>query len=121
MWSVGCIFAEMVCRGQPLFPGDSEIDQIFKIFRYDNERARVLCLFWYAGYYGIFPCRILGTPNEDNWPGVRQLPDYKPTFPQWSRQDIAHAVPQLSDTGVDILTVRRNFLAVVINKHPFLI
>ena len=33
MWSVGCIFAEMVMRGNPLFPGDSEIDQIFKIFR----------------------------------------------------------------------------------------
>lgn len=33
MWSVGCIFAEMVMRGIPLFPGDSEIDQIFKIFR----------------------------------------------------------------------------------------
>lgn len=33
MWSVGCIFAEMVMRGHPLFPGDSEIDQIFKIFR----------------------------------------------------------------------------------------
>jgi len=81
MWSVGCIFAEMVCRGQPLFPGDSEIDQIFKIFR------------------------ILGTPNEDNWPGVRQLPDYKPTFPQWSRQDLPHVVPQLGDSGIDILTL----------------
>ncbi len=33
MWSVGCIFAEMSMRGHPLFPGDSEIDQIFKIFR----------------------------------------------------------------------------------------
>lgn len=32
MWSVGCIFAEMAMR-QPLFPGDSEIDEIFKIFR----------------------------------------------------------------------------------------
>lgn len=32
MWSVGCIFAEM-CTRKPLFPGDSEIDQIFKIFR----------------------------------------------------------------------------------------
>ncbi|KAF3942433.1 hypothetical protein ABW19_dt0206496 [Dactylella cylindrospora] len=32
MWSVGCIFAEMVTR-RPLFPGDSEIDEIFKIFR----------------------------------------------------------------------------------------
>jgi serine/threonine protein kinase len=32
MWSVGCIFAEMIMR-QPLFPGDSEIDEIFRIFR----------------------------------------------------------------------------------------
>ena len=31
MWSVGCIFAEM-CTRKPLFPGDSEIDEIFKIF-----------------------------------------------------------------------------------------
>lgn len=33
MWSVGCIFAELVNR-RPLFPGDCEIDQIFKIFTY---------------------------------------------------------------------------------------
>jgi serine/threonine protein kinase len=33
MWSVGCIFAEMAMQGAALFPGDSEIDQIFKIFR----------------------------------------------------------------------------------------
>lgn len=32
MWSVGCIFAEM-CTRKPLVPGDSEIDEIFKIFR----------------------------------------------------------------------------------------
>lgn len=30
MWSIGCIFAEM-CMRKPLFPGDSEIDTIFKI------------------------------------------------------------------------------------------
>ncbi len=33
IWSVGCIFAEMANR-HPLFPGDSEIDEIFRIFRY---------------------------------------------------------------------------------------
>jgi cyclin-dependent kinase len=32
MWSAGAIFAEMYTR-KPLFPGDSEIDEIFKIFR----------------------------------------------------------------------------------------
>lgn len=39
MWSVGCIFAEM-CTRKALFPGDSEIDEIFKIFRY------VFCLLY---------------------------------------------------------------------------
>ncbi|KAK0201174.1 kinase-like domain-containing protein [Desarmillaria ectypa] len=79
MWSVGAIFAEMACQGQPLFPGDSEIDQIFKIFR------------------------ILGTPNEDIWPGVSNLPDYKATFPRWGIQDISRLVPDLDPAGIDIL------------------
>ena len=32
IWSVGTIIPEMV-TGHPLFPGDSEIDELFKIFR----------------------------------------------------------------------------------------
>ncbi|URE23779.1 TELO2 interacting protein 1 [Musa troglodytarum] len=32
VWSIGCIFAEMVNQ-RPLFPGDSEIDELFEIFR----------------------------------------------------------------------------------------
>lgn len=32
VWSIGCIFAEMVTK-RPLFHGDSEIDQLFRIFR----------------------------------------------------------------------------------------
>lgn len=42
-----------------LFPGDSEIDQLFRIFR------------------------TLGTPDEKTWPGVSKLPDFKPVFPRW--------------------------------------
>ncbi|OCB88282.1 Pkinase-domain-containing protein [Sanghuangporus baumii] len=79
MWSVGCIFAEMVLRGSPLFPGDSEIDQIFKIFK------------------------LLGTPNEETWPGVSQLPDYKSSFPQWQPQSLSQHLPHLDPTGVDFL------------------
>jgi hypothetical protein len=30
--SIGCIFVEMINQ-RPLFPGDSEIDELFKIFR----------------------------------------------------------------------------------------
>ena len=32
MWSIGCIFYEL-CHHKPLFPGKSEIDQIFRIFK----------------------------------------------------------------------------------------
>jgi hypothetical protein len=34
MWAVGAIIAEMVTK-RPLFPGDSEVDELFKIFRFD--------------------------------------------------------------------------------------
>ncbi|WFD44566.1 cyclin-dependent kinase [Malassezia psittaci] len=78
MWSVGCIFAEMAMRS-PLFPGDSEIDEIFRIFR------------------------TMGTPNDETWPGVKSLPDYKTSFPQWSGVPLKKAVPALSDDGLDLL------------------
>ncbi|KAJ5495772.1 Cyclin-dependent kinase 1 [Penicillium diatomitis] len=77
MWSVGAIFAEM-CTRKPLFPGDSEIDEIFKIFR------------------------ILGTPDEVEWPGVTSFPDYKPTFPKWKRPDTP-IVPGLEENGEALL------------------
>lgn len=78
MWSIGAIFAEMVNR-HPLFPGDSEIDEIFKIFR------------------------VLGTPNEHVWPGVNQLPDYKTTFPQWQPKPLESIAPSLDSNGLDLL------------------
>ena len=52
------------------------------------------------------PKRILGTPNEEIWPSVSSLPDYKPTFPQWSRQDVARIVSTLDEAGIDMLKVR---------------
>ncbi|KAI9666021.1 MAG: Cyclin-dependent kinase catalytic subunit [Bathelium mastoideum] len=78
MWSVGCIFAEM-CTRKPLFPGDSEIDEIFKIFR------------------------TLGTPSEEDWPGVTSFPDFKPSFPKWQRNDLQTVVPGLDEDGLDLL------------------
>ena len=81
MWSIGTIIPEMV-TGHPLFPGDSEIDEIFKIFR------------------------LLGTPNESLWQGVSQLPDYKTNFPKWSPKPLRDVVPQtdrLCDAGLDLI------------------
>lgn len=86
LWSIGCIFAEMVLR-KPLFNGDSEIDQLFKIFR------------------------LLGTPTEQTWPGVAQFPDYKPTFPSWQVQSLSRKFPALDASGIDLLSVR-NYMMV---------
>jgi len=62
IWSLGCIFYEMLMK-TPLYSGDSEIDQLFRIFR------------------------SLGTPTEETWPGVFQLPEYKSVFPNWQGKD----------------------------------
>lgn len=78
IWSVGCVFAEMVL-GRPLFTGSSEIDQLFQLFS------------------------TLGTPKEDNWPGFTKLPNYGFAFPNWSGKPIERIVPTLNDPGRDLL------------------
>uniref|UniRef100_A0A3P9IU36 Cyclin-dependent kinase 10 n=1 Tax=Oryzias latipes TaxID=8090 RepID=A0A3P9IU36_ORYLA len=49
MWAVGCILAELLAH-KPLLPGTSEIQQVDLIVQ------------------------LLGTPNENIWPGFSQLP-----------------------------------------------
>ena len=51
LWAVGCIMAELYTR-RPLFPGSSEIDQIYKI------------------------CSIMGTPSHTDWAQVHRQ-DFK--------------------------------------------
>ncbi|KAF1327744.1 Cmgc/cdk/cdc2 protein kinase, partial [Globisporangium splendens] len=93
-WSIGCIFVEMVNK-QPLFPGDSEIDELFRIFR------------------------VLGTPDEGSWPGVSSLPDYKTTFPKWRPQPLAKVVPQLDHVGVDLLSMRKIERTLARDRHVY--
>lgn len=103
MWSVGCIVAEMATR-QPLFPGDSEIDEIFRIFR-----QVVISLFFFFALLSrlvvLIPKnhRVLGTPDEDVWPGVRGLPDYKPTFPQWHPVELGDVIKGFEADGIDLI------------------
>jgi len=79
VWSTGCIFSELLTK-KPLFPGDCEIDQLYKIFA------------------------VLGTPNEEIWPGVTRLPDYKFTFPMWKKTSIAKALNfQVEEDALDLL------------------
>lgn len=81
LWSIGCVMGEMA-TGQPLFAGDSEIDTIFKIFQ------------------------KLGTPTEAMWPGVSELPDFKPSFPRWPPRGwnhIRNTAAQVGPDGIDLL------------------
>lgn len=79
VWAIGTIFVEMVTK-RPLFPGDSEIDQIYKIFRQ------------------------LGTPTETVWPGVEAFPDWNAAFPHWKRASFHSTIlDNLDANGLDLL------------------
>ena len=87
MWSVGCVFGELV-RREPLLQGTNEVSQTLKIFE--------LC----------------GPPSDDRWPGYRKLPNARSLRlppPQSSRQLassgslIRARFPTLTAAGVDLL------------------
>lgn len=80
IWSVGCIFAEMV-NGEPLFRGQTEHQQLDIIFS------------------------RLGTPSEAIYPGVSELPEWRPDFVQHPAPESLHfLVPNLDPVGVDLLS-----------------
>jgi negative regulator of PHO system len=78
MWSAGCIFAEMI-MGKPLFSEKSEEDQLEKIFK------------------------VLGTPNETDWPEVVELPRYRKDFVRYPSQDLNLFIVNLDPLGMDLL------------------
>mmetsp|Transcript_22702 Transcript_22702/g.33172 ORF Transcript_22702/g.33172 Transcript_22702/m.33172 type:complete len:442 (+) Transcript_22702:158-1483(+) len=89
MWSVGCIFGELMLR-KPLFPGQGEPDQVIKIFK------------------------VLGAPSEQKWTGYSELPNCNKIslsrLP--SRSKLKDLFPStafgggisLSDSGFDLLS-----------------
>jgi len=79
IWGIGCIMAEIATK-LPLFAGDSEIDQLFQIYR------------------------ILGTPNPSIWPGIEELPNYQVQAPRWPKQDLDYETQhKLDSDGVELL------------------
>lgn len=49
VWAVGCLTMEML-TGQPLFPGESDLDQIYQIIRCIGKNANIfikICLNWH--------------------------------------------------------------------------
>ena len=47
--------------------------------------------------------RLLGTPTDHDWPGVTSFPDFKPSFPKWTRDPSQALVSGLDDNGLDLL------------------
>ncbi|KAF3828074.1 hypothetical protein GH733_001346, partial [Mirounga leonina] len=46
----------------------------------------------------------LGTPNNEVWPEVESLQDYKNTFPKWKPGSLASHVKNLDENGLDLLS-----------------
>ncbi|KAF6025735.1 CDK6 [Bugula neritina] len=70
LWSLGCMFVEMLTR-RPLFNGQSEIMQLQKIFS------------------------IIGLPDEQDWPPRISLP--RSSFPYSPQIQMEDMVPELTD------------------------
>ncbi|XP_015188017.1 PREDICTED: serine/threonine-protein kinase ICK isoform X1 [Polistes dominula] len=79
IWAVGCIMAELYTF-RPLFPGKSEIDEIFKI------------------------CSVIGTPDKDDWPEGFQLAaamNFK--FPNFTKTSLTILIPNASQEAVILM------------------
>jgi cyclin-dependent kinase 7 len=79
VWAMGCVFGELLKRS-PLFPGQSEFDQLARI----------------AG--------VLGTPAEDNWPGVSGLPLFHEVQPGAPQTPLAALFRATSREAFSLLT-----------------
>uniref|UniRef100_A0A5F8GIZ2 Cyclin-dependent kinase 7 n=1 Tax=Monodelphis domestica TaxID=13616 RepID=A0A5F8GIZ2_MONDO len=77
MWAVGCILAELLLR-VPFLPGDSDLDQLTRIFE------------------------TLGTPTEEQWPGMCSLPDYV-TFKSFPGIPLQHIFSAAGDDLLDLI------------------
>ncbi|TKS65338.1 Cyclin-dependent kinase 20 [Collichthys lucidus] len=79
LWAVGCIFGELL-NSSPLFPGENDIEQLCCVLR------------------------VLGTPTQDSWPEIVELPDYnKITFKENPAIPLEEIVPDTSPQAVDLL------------------
>jgi len=102
MWAAGLILAEMAAGG-PLFVVDSEIDLLFSIFR------------------------MLGTPDEESWPGLHDLACSIENFPNWpvETRNLEQTFSILGSSGCDLLKkllrydAASRISAVEALRHPF--
>ncbi|XP_048030297.1 serine/threonine-protein kinase MAK isoform X6 [Megalobrama amblycephala] len=91
IWAVGCIMAELYTL-RPLFPGNSEVDEIFKI------------------------CQVLGTVKKSDWPEGYQLASAMNfRFPQCVPTPLKTLIPNATNEALDLM---RDFLQWDPKKRP---
>lgn len=79
MWAMGCILAELYTF-RPLFPGSSEVDQLFKI------------------------CSVLGTPDKSDWlEGHRLATSIQFRFPECQKIEFSTLIPRSTENGLQLL------------------
>lgn len=79
IWAVGCIMAELYTL-RPLFPGSSEIDQIFKI------------------------CSVLGTPKKEEWDeGYKLAAAMNFRWPQCVANNLRTLIPNASQEALHLM------------------
>uniref|UniRef100_A0A672HMV8 non-specific serine/threonine protein kinase n=1 Tax=Salarias fasciatus TaxID=181472 RepID=A0A672HMV8_SALFA len=79
IWAVGCIMAELYTL-RPLFPGNSEVDEIFKI------------------------CQVLGTLKKSDWPeGIILATSINFRFPKFAPMSLRALIPNASDEAVALM------------------
>ncbi|KAG8904177.1 hypothetical protein FRB99_002125 [Tulasnella sp. 403] len=101
MWSVGCVFGELVLN-EPLFQGRSELDMLSLIVR------------------------LRGSPTEESWPGFSKLPLTKTlNIPFQSYPTLRSRFKYLSDAGIDLMSrlltydPAQRITAEEAMKHPY--
>ncbi|XP_069014036.1 serine/threonine-protein kinase MAK-like [Embiotoca jacksoni] len=79
IWAVGCIMAELYTL-RPLFPGNSEVDEIFKI------------------------CRVLGTLKKSDWPeGFTLAASMNFRFPKCVPTSLRSLIPNASNNAIAMM------------------
>jgi cyclin-dependent kinase 7 len=96
MWSVGCVFAELLSR-KPLFMTEdraSDLNQVHKIFS------------------------VLGTPVEEDWPGLHDLSEYSKCMQyQYTKPVNFNSSMYFEAAGSDAVDLLHQFLKYHPNKR----
>ena len=101
IWAVGCIMAELYTF-RPLFPGNSEIDEIFKICSVSIEKVEISCVETddFSPNH-----QVIGTPDKREWSeGFKLAAAMNFKFPQFSATPLSTLMPNASQEAVALIT-----------------